>query len=75
MGLAEIFNRFAITNLVLSGSVSVLPKSKSALKRQCCKWAPDPWQQKECIPITPTNLAAGSTDDRKSQRDNHYFIF
>lgn len=39
------------------------------------KWTPDPWQQKESIPITLTNLAAGSTDEIKSQRDNHYFIF
>lgn len=74
-GLAEICNRFAITNPVSNGSVSVLHKSRSALQRQYSKWAPDPWQQKEGIPITLTNLAAGSTGDIKSQRDNHYFIF
>lgn len=74
-GLAETCNRFAIINPVLNGSVSVLHRRRSALQRQCSKWAPDSWQQKEGIPITLANLAAGFTDDIKSQRDNHYSIF
>lgn len=73
--LAEFCNRSTITNPVLNGSASVLFKSRSALQRQCSKWALDPWQQQEGSPITLTNTAAGSTDEIKSQRDNHYFTF
>lgn len=60
--LLETCNRFVITNTVLSGTVSVLHKSRSFLQRQYVKWASDHWQQDYGVSTALSNLPAGSTN-------------